>query len=154
MKTFLIFLVLGTIFFGCAQQNAFDQFQLKPEQELGEDGLQSSKLKNREELVDGVATVVYLNKALPKKYNDAEYFYVYLYKKNKKNKISFFLNGKTTAKIEKLPVKNRFTQLTSFEAPWSSYYLVKFNKIEGDKLNFRVKEGSFSSDVFKYEKDQ
>ena len=152
MKTFAIFLILLALSTGCAQKNAFDQFELSQMQELSEDSIQSSKLKKGAE-VDGVVSVVYLNKVLPEKYSDAEYFYVYLYKRTKSNKITFLLNNKTTNMIEKLPVKNRFTPLTSFEAPWSSYYLVKFEK-QGDILNFIVKDGEYSSDIFKYEKDQ
>jgi len=152
MKTSAIFLILLALSTGCAQKNAFDQFKLSQTQELSEDSIQSSKLKRGED-VDGVVTVVYLNKVLPEKYSDAEYFYVYLYKRNKKSEVTFWLNSKTTQEIEKLPVKNRFTDLTSFQAPWSSYYLVRFPK-EGDVLKFVVKEGEFESDTFKYEKDQ
>ena len=73
-----------------------------------------------------------------------DYFYIYLYDKNKNDTINFFLNGVPALMAEKLPVSNEFTHLTSFKSKWNKYYLVGFQKQEG-VLNLDVQLGNISS---------
>jgi hypothetical protein len=149
MKFLLPILLLMIISSGCAQKNAFKRFQLSDTQELAEDNLQSSKIMNEKAEVIGVVTAVYLNKINPKLYNDYEYFYIYLYAKEKNDAIRFSLNGIPSLLQEELPAQNEFTTLTAFNSKWNKYYLVGFAKQQGT-LNLKIQiEKSFTMLVFK-----
>ncbi|QOP43603.1 hypothetical protein FJR45_06420 [Sulfurimonas sediminis] len=145
MKFLLPILLLLLTFLGCAQKNAFERFHLKNSQELAEDNLQSSKIVNTKAEVVAIVTAVYLNKTDPKIYKDYEYFYLYLYKKNKKSKVEFYLNDTPAILVEKLPVQNEFTALTSFHAKWNKYYLVGFTKQKKDTLHLKIQLGQNST---------
>ena len=152
MKIFV--LLLGFLLFlnGCSQNNAFTRFHMTPEQELGSDSILKSKVK-KGDINDGLVSVVYLNRIYPKKYTDAEYFYVYFYLKTKKEKPLFLLNAHQALKIKELQRVNEFTNLTSIETKWNKYYLVSFAP-QKDKLNFSFESGPFSSDLLMFEKDE
>lgn len=126
MKFLLIILLFLLTFSGCAQKSAFERFQLTKSQELAEDSIQSSKIVNGKNEVVGVVTAVYLNKVNPKRYKNNEYFYVYLYAKNKNAVIDFTLNQKPALLQEALPNINEFTALTAFTSKWNKYYLIGF----------------------------
>lgn len=152
MKTFLVFLIFLIFFAGCAQKSAFSRFKMSEKQELGIDSLMNSKV-HKGNIVDGVVSVVYLNKVYPETYKENEVFYVYMYLKNKKNRLSFKLNGEEAISIKELPAKNEFTYLTSIDTKWNKYYLVKFKK-QDDILKFLFESGQFSSDLLVFEKDE
>ena len=159
MKNILTLVVFISLFLGCADKNAFNKFNMPKDQELSIENLQSSKIKLKEE-TKGIFSAIYLNKIYPEVYNDAEYFYVFLYQKdtNKQDKFSSIeknikLNKKLPLKVEKLPPKNKFSRLTSISNEWNKYYLVSFKKDKKDKLNLVFENGQFSSDQLVYQKD-
>ena len=153
MKTLTTFLILLTIFSGCSSKNAFDKFKFSSTRELSEDSIISAKLlKNKK--VEGLVTAIYLNRVLPDIYNDKEYFYIYMYDKEKTNQVNFLLNNKTTTHVKELPAQNQFTYLTSFEANWSQYYLVSFEKDEKNKLRLEVITDKEAKAAFVFVKDK
>ncbi len=152
MKTFTIILTFLVLFVGCADKNAFSKFEMSQKQELSANALQRSKVKNGEK-VNGIVSTVYLNFISPKEYKDGEYFYVYTYLKNKNYEFHFLLNDKEPISIKELPSTNEFTELISIDNKWSRYYLVKFPK-QSDKINFVLKNGPYTSDILKFEKDE
>jgi hypothetical protein len=152
MKTFLVFLVFSIFFAGCAGKNAFSRFNMSEKQELGANSLMNSKIYKGKR-VDGVVSVIYLNKVYPQKYQKDEFFYVYLYLKNRDNHLSFKLNNEEAISAQELLVKNKFNFLTSVDVKWNKYYLVKFKK-QGDILKFALDSGPFSSDLLVFEKDE
>jgi hypothetical protein len=153
MKTLTTFLILLTIFSGCSSQSAFDKFHFSKTRELSEDSIISQKLLNQNR-VEGIVTTIYLNKVLPDRYNDKEYFYIYMYDKEKATQVDFLLNGKKAASIEELPAQNQFTYLTSFEANWSQYYLVSFEKDGSNKLKLEVVTDKGAKAAFVFVKDK
>ena len=152
MKTFLVFLVFSVLFIGCAEKSAFSRFNMSEKQELGIDSLMNSKV-HKGKKVDGVVSVIYLNKVYPKRYKGDEYFYVYLYLKDKDEKTTFILNDTNATSIKELSSKNEFTYLTSTDVKWNKYYLVRFEK-QGDILKFLLENGQSSSDLLVFEKDE
>ncbi len=153
MRTFLITIQFILLLSGCAQQNAFERFNFSSVKELSEDSIQTVKIKNNTSEVEGIITVVYLNKVLPELYNKHEYFYIYYYIKDKNSSVTFTLNGKSSLLQEELKPENEFSYLTSFSAPWSKYYLVGFEK-EGNILNFKVETSKQGSATLKFVKDK
>jgi len=152
MKFLLPILLLMITFGGCAQKNAFERFHISKSQELAEDTIWSSKVVNEKAEVVGIVTAVCLNKIDAKLYSDHEYFYVYLYAKNKNDAINFSLNGMPALLAEELPTENEFTTLTSFKSKWNKYYLVGFAKQQGT-LNLKVQIGK-SSATLTFKQDQ
>ncbi len=152
MKTFTIILTFSLLISGCGSKNAFDQFNMSEKQELSANALQRSKI-NFGEKVNGIVSTVYLNFVSPGEYNDSEYFYVYLYVKNKNYESRFLLNDTEPISIKELQPKNDFTELTLIDNEWSKYYLIEFPK-QGDMLNFVFESGPYSSDILKFEKDE
>jgi len=151
MKTFLLILTLTITFLGCSHNNAFDRFEITPEQELSEDNIQSTKIK-KGDLVKGIMTAVYLNKVHPKLYNNGEYFYISFYVEDQNQSLDFFLNEIPAIMVEELERKNEFTELTSFKAEWQKYYLVGFKK-QDNVLNISVQSDQFSAESLKFLKD-
>ena len=151
MKTFLFFLVFSIVLIGCSTKNGFSRFDMSHKQELGADSILSSKVKKGRD-VNGIVSVVYLNKVYPDLFNDKEVFYVNYYLKKSKN-ISFLLNQQKATTIKELDVNNDFTYLTSIKTKWSKYYLVEFKK-QGNELKFKFNNGDFSSDTLIFEKDE
>jgi hypothetical protein len=152
MKTFFTNLIFITIFSGCSTNNAFERFNLSKAKELSENSLQSSKIKNEHD-INGIVTVIYLNKVFPKLYKDNEYFYIYYYIKSDNN-ISFFLNNESAVIARELEPSNKFSFLTSVKMPWQKYYLVEFKKQQQDSLKLNVINGEFKSDTLTFKKDE
>jgi len=152
MKTFLIITVLILLFDGCSQHTAFGEFNFTKTQELTEDSIQSFKIKKGHD-IDGIVHVVYLNKVFPKRYKKDEYFYVYYYLKDQNAKVSFLLNNKKALSKKQLSANNEFSEILSFNAPWSKYYLVKF-KEEGNLLLFTIKTDKAAEATLKFVKDK
>jgi len=151
------FLVTGLIFFifftGCSQKNAFNRFKISKTQELSEDSIQSSKIKENSKIT-GIVSVVYLNDVYPEQYKDGEYFYIYIYtKKSGAGHIDFRLNGKAPLNTTPLKCDNKFSKLTSFNANWNRYYLVKFAK-NTNTLNLKIINNNSSSDAIIFIKDE
>jgi hypothetical protein len=153
MKTFATLLLLLSIFNGCSSKNAFDKFQFSQTRELSEDTLISQKIV-KEGRVEGVASVIYLNKVLPKEYYDKEYFYIYLYIKQKDANVSFLLNKTPSQTVQKLDFQNKFTYLTSFDANWSQYYLVTFKKSQSNRLHLKIQTDKGAKADFVFVKDK
>jgi len=152
MKTFLLTLISLFFLNGCSSHNAFGEFDLTPAQELSEDNIQTVKIKDSKK-VHGILSVVYLNKVFPERYKNAEYFYVYYYLRDANESVTFELNSKPSLLKEALPPKNKFSTLTSFEAPWSKYYLLRFKK-EGNVLNFKVTTDKAANATLQFIKDK
>jgi len=154
MKIFLpLLLILSLILGGCTRRhNAFERFNISAKKELTEESIQTVKIK-KGTTTNGILNVVYLNKVFPDLYKDNEYFYVYYYLKDKNETVSLFLNNKPSLLLEELPADNNFSKLTSFDAPWSKYYLVGFKK-EGNILNFTLQTNKAASATLQFIKDK
>jgi len=162
VKTLSIFIIF-TLFTACADKNAFDKFNMQEDQELGAANLQSSKIKMSQN-VDGIVSAIYLNKVYPKIYTNDEYFYVYLYLKDKKEmfnpkklddiKLTMRLNSKLPIKIKQLEAKNKFSHLALVENEWNLYYLVAFKQESEDKISLVLETDQSRSDALVYQKDE
>lgn len=152
MKTFVIIMIFALSFLSCSQRNAFSNFGITPVQEKSEENIQSAKITHGEN-TDGIVTAVYLNKIFPKRFHAQEYFYLYMYSKIKAKNINFMLNNHKAVTFKELNATNEFTQLTSFKAPWSKYYLVEFPQQDGN-LSLRVKYLDFSSEAIIFPKEE
>lgn len=148
---------------GCADKNAFSKFNMQPDQELSAASLQGTKIKMGEN-VEGIFSAIYLNKVYPNVYTVNEYFYVYLYLKDKKEmhdsntlndiKLTLKLNGKIPLKIKKLDSKNQFSHLASVSSEWRRYYLIAFEREEKSEINLVLETDQSSSDALTYQKDE
>ena len=162
VKTLSIFMIF-TLFVACADKNAFDKFDMKEDQELSAANLQSSKIKMSQS-VDGIVSVVYLNKVYPKVYTNDEYFYVNIYLKDKKEmfdpkelddiELTMKLNSKLPIKIKKLNAKNKFSHLASVKNEWNRYYLIAFKQDSKDKISLVLETDQSRSDTLVYQKDE
>jgi len=152
MKTLWLTLTFLVLFSGCADKNAFMKFNMNEKEELGADSLLNSKVKKGQK-VDGIVSVVYLNKVYPKKFTEDEVFYVNFYVKDKTQKFSFMLNQEKSIAVKKLEVQNPYSYLTPLNTKWSNYYLVRFKK-QKDILSFVFHNGSFATDPLVFEKDE
>jgi len=152
MKQLFFLFWCSVVFQGCSQNTAFDRFTMTQQQKFAENSIQSSKVTYKDE-IDGTLNVVYLNEVNKEQYNDKEYFYVYLYLKDKHPDILFLLNNTPAIHVTQLGAHNQFSNLISFDAPWNKFYLVEFKK-QGDKLNFQLQNKHYKSRVLHFEKDQ
>jgi len=152
MKTLWLLLTFLILFSGCADKNAFTKFNMSEKEELGADSILNSKVEKGQE-VNGIVSVVYLNKVYPEKSFKEEVFYVNFYIKNDTKNISFMLNEKTALSVKELTSKNVYAFLTPLKTKWSKYYIVKFKK-QKDMLTFIFRNGSFSSNPLVFEKDE
>ena len=143
MKTFLIPATIFVLLSGCSSNNAFTNFNLTKKQEKSEDSILSAKILTKEETV-GVVSALYLNRIMPKRYSDKEYFYISFYSKKQFENIEFLLNEHPALSQEELEAQNEFSSLISFDASWQKYYLISFEK-SGEKLALKVKFDNFSS---------
>ncbi|MEA1891631.1 MAG: hypothetical protein U9N33_02855 [Campylobacterota bacterium] len=157
-------LFLFTLFFlGCADKNAFDNFEMIKEQELSANNLQNSKIKTGDN-TDGIISAIYLNKVYPTLYNQNEYFYIYLYQRERVDmfnpntldeiNMTLKLNGKLPIKIRKLSHNNRFSHLTLVNGEWQRYFLVAFEEEKSNKLSLILQTSLSSSDFLIYHKDE
>jgi len=163
MKSFLVMFIFTIFFVGCADKNAFTKFDMTTAQELTASSLQSSKIKFSNG-IDGIVSVVYLNDVYPHRYFTNEYFFVYLYLKNKKKMYNptmledvdlvLKLNNKLPIKIKKLSHDNEFSDLINTKSKWNRYYLVAFKKEKSNKLSIVLENGQSFSDPLTYQKDE
>ncbi len=163
MKSFLIILTFITLFTGCADKNAFSKFDMTTAQELSASSLQSSKIKSGEQ-IDGIFSVIYLNEVYPNTYFKNEYFYVYIYLKDKKKMynpnlledvgLTLKLNSQLPIKIKQLPHANKFSNLIATKNEWNRYYLVAFKEQKSKKLSIVLENDQSSSDPLIYQKDK
>ena len=144
MKTFLITILFLTIFTNCSTNNAFSYFDMNQKQAKSEDSLQSSKIFNKKSN-EGIVSVIYLNRVLADEFSNKEYFYIYLYVKNRLEPVEFFLNGEKSQEVKILKPQNKFSQLSSFNPKWQKYYLVAFSKQERETLRLKVQTSQSSS---------
>jgi len=163
MKSFFIASIFMIFMVGCADKSAFSKFDMTKSQELAASSLQSAKIKLKDD-INGIVSVVYLDEVYPKKYFKNEYFFVFLYLKNKEEmydpttiediNLTLMLNGKLPIKVKQLPPNNRFSNLVSTNNQWNRYYLVAFEEQKTKKLSIVLKNGSFSCDPLIYKKDR
>ena len=151
MKFFTITTLFLLFFSACSYENAFSRFNISQEHAKSEENILSAKIYHDKDVV-GVVSCVYLNAVIPQKYQDGEYFYVYLYSKKGTDALSFVLNNISAMKVKELDVNNEFINLTSSNVDWQRYYLVKF-KTQGELLVFKTKIAQFTSSPMTFNKD-
>lgn len=163
MKFFLSAMTLVLLLTACSNQNAFSRFDMDKQGELSVSSSQTSKIKS-ENQIEGIFSAIYLNEVDSLSFHDNEYFYIYLYLKDKKEiddlafndlvKSSLKLNGQMPIEIKRLPSDNPFTHLASVNNEWNKYYLVTFQEDANNtkKLNLIFELGKLSSEVFTYKK--
>ncbi len=152
MKTLWLAVTFVVLFSACADKNAFEKFQMSAVEERGADSIFNSKIKDGKN-VNGIVSVVYLNRVYPIKFPNDEVFYVNFYLKDKTQPFFFMLNNQKSIDAQELQVNNPYAFLTPLQTKWSKYYLVKFKK-QKDILKFSFHNGSFSSDPLVFEKDE
>ena len=152
MKTLWLALIFSVLFSGCADKNAFEKFHMSGKEERGVEAFLNSKVKNGQK-VNGIVSVVYLNRVYPKTFQEDEVFYVNFYLKDKSKDFSFWLNGEKSIFAQELEVNNIYSYLTPLKTKWSKYYLVKFKK-QKDILTFSFHNGEFLSNPLVFEKDE
>lgn len=159
----LFILIFIAVLTGCSGSNGFTKFSLTPEQERTEASLQSAKIINNNGSLEGVMHAVYLNQVYPKKFHGYEYFYIYFYKKEKRDiydpvkiedpLLSFTLNSKLPIKIKELSHANAFSHLSNADQEWNRYFLVAF-KEQGSRLTLLLKSDKVTSNPLIYQKDR
>ena len=162
MIKFLITLSLIAFISGCSSKNAFNKFNITKEQERGVSSLLSSRIISNNGDIDGVISAIYLNEIYPDSYNNNEYFFVYIFLKNKKEmhdskrfdklELSLKLNNELPIKIKQLPNKNKFSHLTFIKSDWNKYYLVAFKKQAEKSISLVLESCQSSSDSLIYQK--
>ena len=162
MIKILISLTAIVLLSACSSKNAFSKFNMSKEQELSVSSLLSSKIKSQDGNIDGVISAIYLNDIYPNSYNTNEYFFVYIFLKNKKEmhnpkqfdklETNLRLNGELAIKIKQLPHKNKFSNLAFIKSDWNKYYLVAFKKQDKNPINLVLESGQSSSDQLRYQK--
>jgi len=164
IKTLITFAILASLS-GCSSKNAFTKFNMNKDQELSVSSLLSSKIKSKKDgKIDGVVSAIYLNEIYPDSYNNNEYFFVYLFLKNKKKMhdpkdfdkldLSLRLNGELPIKIKQLENKNKFSHLTFIKSDWNRYYLVAFKKQNKTSISLVLESDQSFSDQLEYQKDK
>jgi len=151
MKFFVITTLFLLLFSACSSQNAFSRFNISHEHAKSEENILSAKIYHNKNVL-GVVSCVYLNAVMPQKYQDAEYFYVYLYSKKGTDNLSFMLNNISAINIKELEVNNEFINLTASNVDWQRYYLIKF-KTQGEILVFKTKIAQFTSSPMIFKKN-
>jgi hypothetical protein len=164
MKNILISIAILAFLSACSSKHAFSQFNLEKEQELSIESLLSSKLKSKDGKVYGIVSAIYLNDIYPKAYNNDEYFFVYVYLKEKEElhnpkyfdnfKLNLKLNGVVPVKIKQLPHDNQFSKLAFVKSDWNQYYIVAFKKQNKDTINLVLENNYSSSRRLKYKKNK
>ncbi|WP_457743984.1 hypothetical protein [Sulfurimonas sp.] len=152
MKIYLIILILTILFNGCAHKSAFEDFNLTKKQELSEDVLRSLKIE-KNGVVEGIITALYLNNIDKVHYKNNEFFYIYMYTTDQNSSISFLLNSKKAINIEQLQNPNKFTHLTNVDAKWLKYYLIEFKKEVGN-LKFQIVTDNNTSNVLLFKQEE
>ena len=161
---FLTIIAILLLISGCSTRNAFEQFNMEKEQELSVSSLLSSKITSQNGEIQGVVSAIYLNEIYPQSYNNNEYFFVYIFLKDKKKmndpkrfdelSLNLKLNNKTPIKIKQLPHENKFTNLAFMKSDWNKYYLVAFQKDNKSSLNLVLESGQSFSAPLKYQKGE
>ena len=137
---------------------------MSKDQELSVSSLLSSKIKSDDGNTQGVVSAIYLNEIYPDSYNTNEYFFVYVFTKDKKQMhnpkefdrldLNLKLNGELPRKVKELPHDNQFSHLTFIKSKWNKYYLVAFNKQKKSSISLVLESDQSSSDRLVYQKGQ
>lgn len=103
-----------------------------------------------------ILTATYINELYPYSFNDGEYFFVGVYAQNGDNTLNtqYFLTllDADPLSIEKAdPVQFKNLPLLN---QWTTYYLVKFEKIENIDLNLRFGNETLGYETFTIVKDR
>ena len=162
MKLILLTIMALLAFSGCSKNsNAFDFFKMDDNYERAIDNLQTGTIVSSFE-TKAILSTIYLNHVYPEKYNDGEYFFVYIYLKEPKKMfkpkelletgLNLKLNGILAVKIKELPRENKFSSLVSIKSKWNKYYMVAFLHDESNRLNLVLENDPSFSAVLKYQK--
>ncbi|MCW8837558.1 MAG: hypothetical protein OQJ77_01580 [Thiovulaceae bacterium] len=150
MKT--VYILLFFLFIsGCSSKNAFYNFDMDKHQQLSAQSFKRIKLTNGEEVI-GTFSSIYLNEVYPDRYNNNEYFFVYVYLKDSTKKYNIKLNSNDSLKIKELYYDNRFSRLISERSKWNRYYLISYEKVE-DLLNLQLFVDKSALASIKYQKN-
>lgn len=156
MKLLLTFLIITLTFTSCVQKNGFSNFSFTPEQELWENNSINARIVNKEG-IQGTINAVYLNKVMPQKYSDQEYFYVSVYLKHSFETLEFFLNDTPSVSVKKLQDDEleSFKEFLVAQNQWRKYYLVSFPIQEDvDVLSLITKNKNITSSTMMFKKDE
>ncbi len=160
LKKILFSTIVVLLIGGCAQRDAFSQFDLTSDQERSIDNAFYARLTKiikddnitSHTQVSAVTAGLYLNELYPNRYDDAEQFYIVFFAKNKAllQYFQFQLNGNNPIKVVKLPAENEYSHLMKMNNKWSTHYLLTFQKIKSKTLKLKVKilDGSKATLIF------
>lgn len=141
MKANILFIVsiLATLLVqGCSRNSAYQYLQMNSDEERAIDSLQTGTIASSLE-TEAIMSTIYLNRVYPKKYNDAEYFFISLYLQADKRlyynnalvsiDYNLTLNSKPPIEVKKLKPSDPIRQLMPLKNEWNRYYLVEFEKL-------------------------
>jgi len=150
----LIFILLIVIFTGCSLKPIKNVAKKDP---IYAQNLQYTKVAKLidKDIVTTIINVTYLNSVDKKVWSKGlQNFIVGIYfTENKDVKYEMFLNGKKPIKIEPILKDNILYKNIAFKNKWAKYYLVRFNDIKKDKLNFTYKEQNKKDTIIVFDKE-
>lgn len=156
MKTVTFLIITIILFTSCVDKNGFSNFNFTPQQEQWENNQVNSKIQDQEH-TEGMITAVYLNKVMPDLYKGGEYFYLIVYLKDSRKRLSFTLNGQLSILEDELEENDRtlFQNFTKNSGKWNRYYIVGFSEQEDkDTLSLQAKSNVLSSEQMVFKKDE
>ena len=151
MKNFLITITSLIFLSACSYQNAFSKFEMTEKDELLASNTQSSKIE-KEVIVQGVFTAVYLNNVSDEYADSYENFLVGVYLKDSTQKYDFVLNKQLPINAVKIKDLEKYSELLKNPRKWDIYYFVQFED-SGRKINFTLENDTLSSAVLRFLKD-
>lgn len=154
MKIVLTLLTIISFFTACVDKNGFDNFGFSLQKQQWENNFISSKIEDQNEF-QGTISAVYLNKVIPEKYHNSEYFYLSIYLKDTTQKLSFTLNDEASISVKELENNDEFQSFVQTKKQWTKYYIVEFaEQKENDVLNFKAYNNTLSSNKMVFKKDE
>jgi hypothetical protein len=162
MRNFLIFVFIVVFISGCSRTTAFDFFKMDDNYERAVDNLQTGTIVKSFE-TKAILSTIYLNRVYPKKYNDAEYFFVSIYLRDdirlyfkagiNNKKYTFTLNGEKPTLAKELKTDDELRLSMPITNEWNRYYLVEFERQESDELKLLLENDESDSVELIYHKE-
>ena len=149
MKIFLTAFFAIILLSGCANKNAFSQFNMGTEQEKAIENTISSKMLANNK-IGGIFSAIYLNNIYKEMDKNTQKFYISIFMKESQDKIEVSLNNEEPIESKKLSNYNKYSSLLPMKNQWTKNYLVTFKSTLDSNLSLSIDSGQFSSGPLKY----
>ena len=154
MKQIYLLFFIAIFTFGCSSKNGFSYFDLNVDEQRWENNRITATITQNEKVI-GTVTAVYLNRAIPKLYSGAEYFFVALYTKEDINETQCFLNTQPSLLQEQIKDMKEFENYTQHFTKWDKLYIVGFSEVKDTEvLRLVVKNKNYSSTPLVFKKSE